>query len=116
MKTADLTGAVLDYWVARADGTDPTVDSQMTFAPSTTWAHGGPIIEREKIMVVWNDGGWIAGVTAFVDGPKGHVSKGPTALIAAMRAYVASKFGDDVSEDAQVPGDGSGAGAHGLRH
>lgn len=63
--------------------------------PSTDWALGGPIIEREKIRLdcAWNPGPWegsckIDGVTAWTEGP--------TPLIAAMRCYVASKLGDEV--------------------
>lgn len=100
MKTSELTGALLDYWVARAEGAAPSADSQLKFMPSTAWGQGGPIIEREKIMVAWNASVWIAGVTDFVERPEGHLSKGPTALIAAMRAFVTSIFGDEVRPDA----------------
>lgn len=102
MKTAELTGTSLDYWVARAEGITPTVEVQLKFMPSTDWGHAGPIIEREKIMVAWNAGNWISGVPAYVDGPHGHLSKGPTALVAGMRAFVASRLGDDVSDDAPL--------------
>ncbi|MDM0010128.1 DUF2591 family protein [Variovorax sp. J22G73] len=102
MKTAELTGTSLDYWVARAEGITPTVEVQLRFMPSTNWGQAGPIIEREKIMIAWNAGEWISGVTAYVDGPSGHMSKGPTALIAAMRAFVTSKLGSDVSDDVHL--------------
>ena len=52
---------------------------------STDWAHGGPIIEREKMGVFPTHGGWAAGLQS-----------GPTPLIAAMRCYVASVLGDEV--------------------
>jgi nuclear transport factor 2 (NTF2) superfamily protein len=54
------------------------------FRPSTNWAHTGPIIERERISLDWDDdaGQWYAQV--------GHSTEcGPTPLVAAMRAYVA---------------------------
>jgi hypothetical protein len=102
MKTAELTGTSLDYWVARAEGITPTVEVQLEFMPSTNWRQAGPIIEREKIIVAWNAGGWIAGVAAYVESPDGHVSKGSTALIAAMRAFVTSQLGDDLSDDVQL--------------
>lgn len=102
MKTADLTGTSLDYWVARAEGITPTLEVQLKFMPSTDWAQAGPIIEREKIMVAWNAGNWISGVSAYAEGPHGHLSKGQTALIAAMRAFVTSKLGDDVSDDVHL--------------
>ena len=101
MKTNALTGAALDYAVAKCEGHDmeffQVVDA---FMPSTDWAQGGPIIEREKIEITkgnplyfpeGNEKGdyyedlWIA--------RKYH---GQTPLIAAMRCYVASKLGDKV--------------------
>lgn len=61
--------------------------------PSTDWAQGGPIIEREHIGTyhfVLPEDGWAASV---FDDP---IYVGPTPLIAAMRCYVASKLGDEV--------------------
>jgi hypothetical protein len=72
------------------------------FKPSSDWAHGGPIIEREKIDVSHRDntGKEFASCKAYC---KDHqddnilwLGEGKTILIAAMRAYVASKFGDEV--------------------
>lgn len=98
MKTDELTGSALDYWVARAEEIEPTVDTQMKFCPSSSWADAGPIIEREHIMISWNRDHWIATVTAFFEGDAGRVVKGPTALVAAMRAYVLSKLGETVDD------------------
>jgi hypothetical protein len=73
MKTADLTGAMLDYWVARAEGVqvDATCDDITSeqwqyvrsgtieaYTPSSDWAQGGPIIERERISVWRYSGGY----------------------------------------------------------
>lgn len=107
VKVAELEGALLDYWVARAEGSplsaewDSSVISGVligtgagdlqTFAPSTDWQHGGPIIERERIQL-WGCGEWMAKVNKMA----GNSGVGPTPLIAAMRAYVASKFGEEV--------------------
>ena len=106
MKTSELTGAALDWAVAKceghADGKDFAwyYDRRNTFHFSTNWAQGGPIIEREGIEVKkgnplyfpqGNEKGdyyeplWVAG--------KQH---GQTPLIAAMRCYVASQLGDEV--------------------
>lgn len=70
-------------------------------SPSTNWADGGPIIEREKLMVepllesgVWH-GEWRA-VGLSWEGRLYADCRGPTPLIAAMRAYVTSKLGDEV--------------------
>jgi hypothetical protein len=147
MKTNELTGALLDYWVARALGyrfwketrgaSDPYTlcvlqkpgdrepwmrtqnwkaakeryteahafdDIQVGFfgagvpAFSADWAQGGPIIERENISLRHEvHCGWGAHVS-------GQISEScfePTPLIAAMRAYVASKFGDEVPDEPQ---------------
>jgi hypothetical protein len=51
MSNSALAGSQLDFWVAKAEGIDPTVDAQMKFTPSTDWAHGGPLIDREGIRI-----------------------------------------------------------------
>lgn len=63
------------------------------YSPSTDWAQGGPIIEREFIAArFWkSEGAWAADVRGGV-----FEQYGPTALIAAMRCFVASKLGDEV--------------------
>jgi hypothetical protein len=82
------------------------------FQPSANWAHGGPIIEREGISVVYHtqdedepaEIGWRAAYEIYALGVQssgsvnGNFMEGPTALIAAMRAYVASKFGDTIDD------------------
>jgi hypothetical protein len=66
------------------------------FEPSTNWAQGGPIIEREAITV--SEGSPVVGLEWMAcDRGSTHIQHGPTYLIAAMRCYVASKLGDDVS-------------------
>ncbi|MDM0024091.1 phage protein NinX family protein [Variovorax saccharolyticus] len=112
MKTSELAGSQLDLWVAKADGRvnafisplkvdvvwDPDCDE--AFMPSSDWADGGPIIESERISVIPGEtnqvgplvDGWIA------EARGARAMDGPTPLIAAMRAYVASKFGEDVGK------------------
>jgi len=108
MKVQELTGTLLDYWVARVEETvlsrfpwraeKMILPDGATFAPSSSWAQGGPIIERERIgfMPVLHDGEtcWMAAHPGFGSG-----FHGPTPLLAAMRAYVASKFGDEVPNE-----------------
>jgi hypothetical protein len=116
MKVSELEGAVLDYWVAKANGADGQIiksyspcnldyfqlASGTPFRPSTHWAHAGPMIERERIVAFPDGaGGWAAFVQknptcSYVDTTAYDEMRGPTLLIAAMRAYVASKFGDEV--------------------
>jgi hypothetical protein len=100
MKTSELTGCALDWAVAHCEGIvweQGDLDAGEYgpgFAPATSWAQGGPIIEQEGISTwVFDDVTWKA-QTPFVG--VDCVYEGPTLLIAAMRCYVASKLGDDV--------------------
>lgn len=98
-KTSELTGAALDWAVAKCkgalwDGEGEPASYQTAYPEySTWWEYGGPIIEREKIAIDpdADDGQWAASTR---DAPCYWV--GPTPLIAAMRCYVASKLGDTV--------------------
>ena len=92
MKTSELTGEALDRAVGKAMKLqDPYWHEGRCAWFSTDWAEGGPIIERERIDVLYeHDLRWIAVPQ------KGIESYGPTPLIAAMRCYVASKLGDEV--------------------
>jgi hypothetical protein len=64
---------------------------------SSRWADGGPIIERESITLQRLPSCWAAAVAVkwsddeAAESMKGGAD-GPTALIAAMRAYVDSKL------------------------
>jgi hypothetical protein len=79
--------------------------------PSTNWAQGGPIIERESIFVLREQSGfkgrrlWAATSGAnkaaglnedSIKFYRDAFHFGPTPLIAAMRCYVASKMGDEI--------------------
>jgi hypothetical protein len=120
MKTSELTGAALDWAVSIAEGFKPAQlyinkwpnspasiytrtfdddgkpDGYMT-GPNRLYSHkweaGGPIIERELITIqpVVRPDGWMARTQR-----QDSAWEGPTALIAAMRCYVASKLGDEV--------------------
>ena len=104
IKTSELTGAALDWAVGYVMGEKLRIlERQIVwpedYSPSTNWAQGGPIIEREGMgvwMYQWNEqgepeAGWYA-----EDKDGDHVRTGTTPLIAAMRCYVASKMGDEV--------------------
>lgn len=92
-RVAELEGAELDYWVYRAAGGKRDIKpiTASRFSPSTWWADGGPIIERERISITDRRDHW------FADAP-GVSEVGPTPLIAAMRAFVASRLGKEVAE------------------
>ena len=110
MKTAELTGAALDWAVAKCEGVKlwpkPQAhgflevswgeeDGCLIYSPSTDWKTGGPIIERESINLNKEHDD----IHAIIMEPHGHdwtEIVGSTPLIAAMRCYVASKLGDEV--------------------
>jgi hypothetical protein len=125
MKTADLSGSLLDYWVSKAIGdrfddchtlrecngyflVQPAItqdDDGEPFAPSELWAHGGPIIERERIELhcISRNGKFVGEWMARMEpGRVAHavLYVGATPLIAAMRIFVASRFGEEVPDEA----------------
>jgi hypothetical protein len=104
MKTSELTGAALDWAVAKCEGYTGIALQERTntdwYSPSTNWAQGGPIIEREKIELICNgiqpEGlQWVA-QTQKEKWTNDPLEGGQTPLIAAMRCYVASKLGNEV--------------------
>lgn len=103
MKTADLIGAQLDLWVAKAERVDPSVDEQLKYMPSTNWEQAGPIIEREGIHMApmpAKGSTWCAIAVGRLqdraNATPGPWIEGPTPLVAAMRAYVVARFGTDI--------------------
>lgn len=95
---------------------DGPITRYRAFMPSSEWMDGGPIIERERIGIFegarWPEPGtppaqWVW--YACVDGTPNYGTNlesydhptvsGPTMLVAAMRAFVASKFGDTVPDE-----------------
>jgi Protein of unknown function (DUF2591) len=132
MRVNDLQGEALDLWAAKAEGyalsesheeigqavlgTGPAVlywaevgnlglackGGGGYWRPSTDWAQGGPIIERERLTLEagdrYGDGStykaWVRNAGGFFH------AYGATLLVAAMRAYVASKFGEEVPDSA----------------
>jgi hypothetical protein len=138
MKTAELTGALLNYWVALAGEEWKHVDTSDTmtldpsykgvrlvaysdgsqaailqpnnpfrqdpreFSPSTDWAQGGPIIERNCVGLYGPAGArreWEAFLRPDSNKQELVEATGSTPLIAAMRAFVASRFGDKVPDE-----------------
>jgi len=104
MKSNELTEDALDWAVAEIE--KPIWWHGKTYQPSTNWAQGGPIIEREGIDVSCVNTGlwsakWWANNSGMVKNPAQRFKQniqtdGPTPLIAAMRCYVASKLGDEI--------------------
>ena len=117
LRTGELTGAALDWAVAKCEYDNrrynygspcfsPTTkrvyetkglqEIGVNFAPSEEWKQGGPIIERERISLDCMGRAWTADNADSVGVYIEHTESGPTPLIAAMRCYVASKLGDTV--------------------
>ena len=115
MKTSELTGAELDLAVAKCDGAGEEWRSDAPFLwggvacirvaghdvnykPSTDWSQGGPIIGRESIQLTLDKthNMWRAFMT---NEGIGYEYWGPTPLIAAMRAFIASRLGNEVQNE-----------------
>lgn len=125
MKVAELSGKALDWVVAEVDGVKTLMmsprkgepkqpfalfgslalrvgsEEQSSYAPSTCWHCGGPMIEKYSV--------WVCGPTqqepnwcAWSDSVAEPNMEGDTPLIAICRAIVASKLGDTVSVPAEL--------------
>lgn len=109
MKTSDLTGAALDWAVAKivtkerhgvgmiSNIVDGIWQQHSQHRYSTDWSKGGPIIEREGINLQQFKGhpcrafkGTVVHYEFSMFAPEGKP------LIAAMRCFVASRLGDEV--------------------
>lgn len=117
--TNSLEGAALDWAVAKCEGYSFTTDgvSQLIekgdsliilgrcttgqgrkcgYSPSTDWSQGGPIIERKEIQLSstpYSEGLWWYANCMGSD----IIFSGPTPLVAAMRCYVESVFGETIN-------------------
>jgi hypothetical protein len=85
---AEIAAGLLD--VKLSDAGTPTIQTEAAtwepFRPSCSWTHAGPIIQRDHISLDWDEdaGQWYAQLV--------HVTESsPMPLVAAMRAYVASR-------------------------
>ena len=105
VKIENLTGAALDWAVGRIEGVSYMLHGHIAY--SQAWEHGGPIIERERITVrfdpecVWLFPAQAAWVANYEGVGEWH---GPTPLIAAMRCYVASEYGDSINVPDELTG------------
>lgn len=119
MLTTKLTACALDWHVGRAMGFNvtvregflrlPTIEASckdyfgqwaaVIWMPSSTWHQGGPIIEQEMRdhgFDLWTTHGMNDYAATYERGLPDSYIYGPTPLIAAMRCFVASKFGKEV--------------------
>lgn len=115
MRTDNLTGAILDWHTARAEGVpaadlelratgtlcvrntpgtiwDGTVITPLDY--STNWALAGPLLEKHRLDVTWDKNrDWCCNATPCLD-----LEFGATPLIAICRAVVRAAFGDEVED------------------
>lgn len=123
VKVSESSGPVLDYLVAKCEGMKPYWDENREdfafdpsvylcwlseFKPSTDWAQGGPIIEREEIELrVLPNSFTESEHLNFLDGDSWEANIWPadrdaiaccgtSPLIAALRCYVVSKLDEEV--------------------
>lgn len=92
---ANTPGAIDASFMVYREMIDYGVRTWITPNYCGDWALGGPIIDSEAITVR-NIGLNIEGQIWDAAIGNGDEYEGPTALIAAMRCYVASKLGEDV--------------------
>lgn len=109
-KVAELSGRDLDLWVSHAEAIEAFSDGRKVYNmddemrhyhPTEDWSIAGPIIEREHILCgMAPSGEWAAfrntAITGEALAPRHY---GKNYLEAAMRCYVAIKFGDEVDEN-----------------
>lgn len=114
IKTGELSGVALDWAVGvacgmqignhygipyRKDMPGDTYGPGPVWKPSTDWSQGGPLIERFGISLVQEDGCSAYACSDIEVGNCWHINGqefGDTFLVAAMRAIVAAKLGDEV--------------------
>jgi len=116
IKTSELIGAQLDWAVAKAealnfepyfykhgqywvikvvrDGYNPERNVYW-FSPSTDWSQGGPLIEKFRPVIVYHNGPDETPMAATREQSPNFMA-GDTVLIAAMRAIVAAKLGEEI--------------------
>ena len=123
IKTSNLTGAALDWAVAKCEKLNPVleyttctrriyivayvicaltgdIEGEEDYSPSTNWAQGGSILTNARISrTIDHSGQWIAYWTdGYTEGDEGklHMQCDRSELVAGLRCYVAMKLGDEV--------------------
>lgn len=106
IKTRELIGPALDWAVLRARGYKVKEATHLlhnhnkkpgnTYHPSTNGTQANVLIEKHEISTIhrdkaWGNERWSARIYA-----SNTTAEGPTALIAAMRAFVLSVMGEEI--------------------
>ena len=115
MKTSELSGALLDAWVAKAQGwriqeqengerywIDDNFDSEWCFGytPTRNWQQCGELIEKHQISCMVNKAKyWSASIVKDTHGlDTWYVGLADNPQEAICRAVVASVYGEEVSD------------------
>jgi hypothetical protein len=111
MKVSELIDAKLDYWTGRANAVEhlrliatgcvyrkSKEGWVYVYSPSTDWSQGGSIIQDNDIVVQRDGYVWVAKKMSPSMSFPAFYHSGKSYLIAAMRCYVASKFGETVDD------------------
>lgn len=122
VKTSELEGATLDWSVAKALGAKVYRRARFTnfgedmerfdwfaapigwwadsWRPSSDWSQGGPLIAKKITVLIDCEAGCYADTRAkagiYGQAFSEYDGHGPSLLVAAMRAIVASEIGDEV--------------------
>ncbi|CAG9188990.1 conserved hypothetical protein [Paraburkholderia tropica] len=131
MNVADISGLALDYWVARClpdfvreiyftdsgetvavRGNDRGRPWDGRFEPSTSWEAAGVVLDRTQRLDVreHRDGETVICVAEFAGSHRTAQAQGATMREALLRAFVTSRFGDEVGAVLRQPQALSGIG------
>lgn len=110
IKVSETTGIQLDWLVTSIEcpdelkyGVDDWMERRRSKVKSgefvcrwhQSWCQSGPIIERERIGIHHAPSGWRSSPYIYDENYR-RVCTGPTALVTALRCYVATKLGGEV--------------------
>ena len=110
-KTGELEGERLDCAVSlslflwQSGAVISSAEASAAFKPSSNWADGGPIIEKYGINLLGEKSisdphgfaSWSAKIYgSYFSGTPDVLAGATTPLVAAMRAFVRAKLGDEV--------------------
>jgi hypothetical protein len=99
VEVSSLTGAALDWAVAKCKGDNPDYALECNFRPSCNGEQGIQIIQTNRICIDPDSAPskmWTARIWGLCN------EYGPTPLIAAMRCFVVSKQGGEVEVPASL--------------
>jgi hypothetical protein len=119
VKTSELEGGALDYWVARGlhdfireihftdggqtlaiRGNDRGKPWDGRFLPSTSWEAASVVLERACRLEMRDHGrGEVVCVAEFGKTGKPVEGRGPSLRIALLRAFLQHSFGDSVDDE-----------------